>query len=350
MGIKELPACKDLTIISFEKFKKEKIAFDGLNWLYHSSSGILKEINKKDEKKFLSGNSKNLEKIEKFYNKEKIKILIIKKFIKINLLLLENEITPIWIWDEYNEKDKIDKLNTSIERKKNKEKNLKLFENLNIENIDIKKFLFLKKKTFNLSFNIIEEIKIFSKEIGLSNIFFSGEAEKLGSYLCINNIIKAFWSNDTDAYALGCKNIIKKITKKTFIISEYSNYVKNIGLNQEQFLDFCILLGTDYNPKILDASINKIKEYIKEYNTIENIFQNKDLKKLSFKKDFCNLNFEKIRKKFNFFDKKYEEFLNKLTFKGKKNINEIKMYKKHISIFDLDENKKLFILINDKKI
>ncbi|AYV85484.1 MAG: flap endonuclease 1-like [Satyrvirus sp.] len=62
-----------------------------------------------------------------------------------------------------------------------------------------------------------------------------------------NGVIDACQSDDMDMLPKGCGNVIQ-ITKNgavlQFLLPEI---LKKLELNYEQFVDFCILLGSDYN-------------------------------------------------------------------------------------------------------
>ena len=59
-----------------------------------------------------------------------------------------------------------------------------------------------------------------------------------------------------DTMAYGCPKLIRKCIdkscKRNDIISifDYSKIIKDLELNQEEFLDFCILCGCDYCPVV----------------------------------------------------------------------------------------------------
>lgn len=334
---------EETKFVSLNKFKGKFLGFDGLNYLHHICSGILKELNKDEKNNFLK---QNIENLNKDYNKDEIKISIIKKFIRINLILLNKEITPVWIWDGC---DKKDKEQTFKKRQENTKKNVKLLESYDCDNLKIDEFLELKRKSFKLSFSIIEEIKNFSIEIGLSNISYSGDAEILGSYLCQKDVIEAFWTNDTDAYALGCKKIIKYINDSTIKISESKTLLDNINLTEEQFLDFCILLGTDYNSEILNLEHYEIESWIRKHSTIENIFSHE--KQLFKNSEHLNLDLDKIREKFSLdnCDDKFKKIKKEdLNIDGTKDFNKVNLYN-NTEIFYLQENIQLLELITDDK-
>jgi flap endonuclease-1 len=92
------------------------------------------------------------------------------------------------------------------------------------------------------------------------------EAETLCAQLCINGLVDAVLSDDTDVLAYGTPVFISKIDYKTRTCRyiRYDNVLSEMGLTSEQFLDFCIMCGCDYNSRIPKVGpVNALKHIIK---------------------------------------------------------------------------------------
>src|SRR5690606_31872537 len=91
----------------------------------------------------------------------------------------------------------------------------------------------------------------------------SGEADDLMALLYKKGIIHACQTEDMDMLPKGCGNVIQ-ITKDGVIQYLLNEVLNKLGLDHKQFVDMCILLGSDYYntylPKIKPIDLyNKFK-------------------------------------------------------------------------------------------
>ena len=120
------------------------------------------------------------------------------------------------------------------------------------------------------------------------------EAEKTCAKLCIDGEVDAVLSEDTDVMAYGTPIFLSKIDTNTQTCVQIKNQklLDGLDLTPKQFLDHCIMCGTDYNPNIPRVGSNKAYKYIKEYGSIEAIQENSSL-------DTSVLNHVRVRELFN---------------------------------------------------
>jgi flap endonuclease-1 len=98
------------------------------------------------------------------------------------------------------------------------------------------------------------------------------EAETLCAQLCINGLVDAVLSDDTDVLAYGAPVFISKIDYKTRTCRyiQYDKVLTDMGLTSEQFLEFCIMCGCDYNSRIPKVGpVNALKQIVKFGNIDE---------------------------------------------------------------------------------
>ena len=117
------------------------------------------------------------------------------------------------------------------------------------------------------------------KEVGCLFIQAPGEAEKHCAEICYYNLCHAVISRDSDCLASLTPLII--IDTKLFgdmpcKIIKINKVLSNFQFTKEQFMDFCILLGTDYNKNIPLVGPVKSEYLIRKYKNIENIINNCD--------------------------------------------------------------------------
>lgn len=105
------------------------------------------------------------------------------------------------------------------------------------------------------------------------------EAEKFCSKLCIDGIVDAVLSEDTDIIAYGTPVFLSKIDTQQDCCIQVLNVeiLETLSLSQHQLIDLCIMSGTDYNDNIFRIGGNKAYSLIKEHNDIDGITKNTNL-------------------------------------------------------------------------
>lgn len=125
----------------------------------------------------------------------------------------------------------------------------------------------------------------------------SNEAEKMCSKLCIDNEVDAVLSEDTDTIAYGTPIFLSKIdtSKSTCVRIDYESLLSNLELTRDQFLDFCILCGTDYNSNMQGIGSVSAFKLIKAYGSLEEIERNTQY-------DTSVLNYRRVRELFTVYN------------------------------------------------
>jgi flap endonuclease-1 len=157
-------------------------------------------------------------------------------------------------------------------------------------------------KVTQIHFDILKELIV---KLNIQYIIADGEAEKLCSYLCINGIVDAVLSEDSDVLVYGTPIFIFRINlkKESITVINIDRLLNDISMNLLEFQDFCILCGCDYNSRIKiksknnkrDNGIGPVKAYnlIKKYRKLEYLENNEDL-------DLSSLNYKICRNIFTF--------------------------------------------------
>lgn len=100
------------------------------------------------------------------------------------------------------------------------------------------------------------------------------EADLVLSMLAKRGLIDGIMSYDTDMLPHGVKYLIRNINVETGYCDDVISskiLFRSLGLNYFEFIDLCIILGTDYNRRLPGCGIAKAYEFIKEYHSIEGI-------------------------------------------------------------------------------
>jgi 5'-3' exonuclease len=203
---------------------------------------------------------KNQEKEERIQAREKLKIKIeqlessLKKYIETDvldnelqlLLLKENEVSD-------DKSSKIETLQTIIDDKRRA-----------IINITPEDWAQLKR--------LLDAMNVSYYQAPL-------EAETMCADLCKRGIVAAALTDDTDVLAYGSTIVLSKIDiyNSTAIQTMYQDVLEALKLTEKQFLDLCIMCGTDYNKNIPRVGCLTAYKYISLYGSIEEIERQKGL-------------------------------------------------------------------------
>lgn len=129
-----------------------------------------------------------------------------------------------------------------------------------------------KNKYISLNTNDFNNIKIFLKLCNIQYITAMGEAELCCVKLNELNIVDFIYTKDTDVIALSCENILSELTINGNVKKiNMDNILKTLEISKENWLDICIMCGTDFNDNIYGIGPSRSLLYIKRYKKIENI-------------------------------------------------------------------------------
>jgi 5'-3' exonuclease len=118
----------------------------------------------------------------------------------------------------------------------------------------------------------IEDLKQLITKIGAKYIQAKGETEPLCYSLFKAGQIEAVISEDSDLLVYGVLNVILGYNMDgSCTLMNLVEILKDLEFTQQQFVDFCIMCGTDYNDNIRGIGPVKAKDLIYKYNTIENV-------------------------------------------------------------------------------
>ena len=127
--------------------------------------------------------------------------------------------------------------------------------------INIKGIEYYVKKMRNQLFSISPQDFATTKQLFdiLQVPYFNAplEAETMCSDLCIQGKVDAVLSEDTDVLAYGAPVFLTKMNtlNGTCIRVKHPELLENLGMTADEFLDFCIMCGTDYNKNIFKVAV-----------------------------------------------------------------------------------------------
>lgn len=218
------------------------------------------------------------------------------------------KIKPVYVFDGKPPKEKMDELHKrAIRRSRSweviqylesvylmKVSNTDLEEN-SIRNRVLTKIDELKKNSMVIDRKTKQSIKYLFEVMGVMYIDnMDMEADKAIGILYKNGEIDGVISEDNDMLVYGCKHLYRFYKTNSSHILEYNlEEIKNdLRVDDAQFLDLCILCGSDYYKKIKFKS--NLKNSVVAYYLIKKY---KNLEAIASEKNYIpeDLDFEKIR-------------------------------------------------------
>ena len=196
--------------------------------------------------------------------------------------LRSNGITPIYIFDGKPPPAK----NDTIEYRKNKkvEYKHKLAEcqgklsnsdNLSKEEQDeLKETIFkLKKKMIYVTKENIAQLKYFFDLLCVKYIQAEGEADNICSQLCKAGVVDLVLSDDMDLLVSGTTVLLRNFVISSNRITMYNvnSILNKLGFTRDQWVDFCIMCGSDYTHRIGGIGPKNSFKFLKQYGKIEDI-------------------------------------------------------------------------------
>ena len=131
-----------------------------------------------------------------------------------------------------------------------------------------------------------KKIKEICDVFGVPYFQSENEAETLCCRMCLNvkdkenkkKVPIGVISEDTDVLAYGANMLLcdLNISNGECNVIYLPSLLKSMEFSYHQFLDFCILSGTDYNNNIPGLGSVKCFELLKKYNSINDIYKNEE--------------------------------------------------------------------------
>lgn len=140
---------------------------------------------------------------------------------------------------------------------------------------DVVKF---EKRLVRVTRHHNDDVKKLLRLMGLPVIESPSEAEAQCAQLAKEGLVYAVATEDMDALTFGAPRLIRQLSSGTGDKVKEMDLAKaltGLQLNQEQFIDLCILMGCDYCDSIKGVGPKKGLDLIRKFSTIENILREK---------------------------------------------------------------------------
>lgn len=131
----------------------------------------------------------------------------------------------------------------------------------------------LRNQVVYVSSNEIQESKDYLQMLNIPTMDSPCEAETLCAYLCIHGYVDGVLSNDTDVLAYGTPLFVSRFQMKTetILCIRIEDILTTLNWTYEQFRDFCIMCGTDYNYNIHRVGMETSYYAINQHKSIDEI-------------------------------------------------------------------------------
>lgn len=201
--------------------------------------------------------------------------------------LVEQGIKPVYVFDGKPPNLKGGELAKRAERRDETQKLLQAAEEAgNAE--DIEKF---NRRLVKVTKEHAEEAKQLLQLMGIPYIDAPCEAEAQCAALVKAGKVFATATEDMDALTFGCNILLRRLTfseARKMPVQEFhfDKVLEDLGLNHDEFIDLCIMLGCDYTSSIKGVGPKRAIELIKTHRSLEKIVENLDTKKFSIPEDW----------------------------------------------------------------
>lgn len=302
MGIKSVNAIVKkyapdaFRLCSLIHFNQYRMAIDAYGWIIHTGSAISRRV--------ISKMKDPTEDIDRSQILDTLKIACIKFLIK----MCEYGVTVVWCWDGKSDPDKKDCLE---KRKADREKSMASIDEaraefeakheLEITAEDIQALAKKRSQEKVIGREEIGYIRDLVEGLGFPSIEAIADGERLCAALSVEGLVLGVWSQDTDNYALGTKMMVTSFkggqdeNGHPMMEVIYPHMIcDGIGCTPEQWRDFCICLGCDFNKNMKGVAGGKLWKLYEKYR--EN-FSIETIEQYETKHDVTPLKYQMCREK-----------------------------------------------------
>lgn len=191
---------------------------------------------------------------------------------------LDSKISNLeYLIDKYNSSGEIDEELIKIYEENSKSEKVSLLKINKKQQFSIKIIEDYLNKIKSQAISITKDDIVLIKQLfdilNIPYIQAPGEAESYCSYMCVNGLVDGVASEDTDVLAYGTPIFITKInvSQETCVEIRFDKLIELMELSKSQFVDLCIMCGTDYNTNIKGIGPDKSYKLLKTHVSIEEI-------------------------------------------------------------------------------
>lgn len=260
--------------IPLSHFKNTRVAIDGNNWIHTSAYRAITTVVELTDL-YLRDISRT--RIEREMERNVIDFAV--SFMRFG-------ITPVFVFDGPSP---VEKAKTREARQKAKTKindRIKVLTDkirscesrFLVSEVDMKELRSRICQSDLIDSGLIRSVKTLLELSGVPVVYSTTEGEKLCAQLAIENEVSIVWSTDSDNWMFGTPLTLKGKSGQrgddfspiyTVVVREL--ILETLCLESEEFVDFCIMCGLDYNDNFPGVGPVKAFDLIKEHRSIDRI-------------------------------------------------------------------------------
>lgn len=185
---------------------------------------------------------------------------LIENMTKLVKMFVINNITPIFIFDGKPPDEKLQTLH--LRRQRRREASFQCGEMMekiqsgNADEEDLNKYERLRQESTRITRDKIQLVKTLLSSFGIEYYVALGEADELCASMVISGHCWGCVSDDMDMFVYGCNNIVRNvdISTNTANVYDLGIILYELNISYPNFKQVCILAGTDYNNKLVEAA------------------------------------------------------------------------------------------------
>lgn len=126
-------------------------------------------------------------------------------------------------------------------------------------------------RAYNLSFTHTEVtgIQDLLRLLGFCVIQADYDGEALCAYLSANGQVDCVLSNDSDVFFFGATRVLFRFTDDGAYCIETTKLLNAMGLSREQFVNLCLLCGTDFNDSVRGVGFCRAYATVQQYPRLD---------------------------------------------------------------------------------
>ena len=129
----------------------------------------------------------------------------------------------------------------------------------------------LKSQVISLTYEDFQTMKTLLDIFGIPYTTAAGEGEFLCAALNRHGLVDAVMTADTDALPCLAPTVINKVVDGYFQVVSLHDILSVMRLDEKQFVDLCIMCGTDFNPNIQRIGPMSSYDLILRHKSIDKI-------------------------------------------------------------------------------
>ena len=170
--------------------------------------------------------------------------MLIEGIYQLTMMLLENRVTPIYIFDGPPPPEKADVIQ---QRRHEREEAHTKYEEMKALN-DIKKMKMYKRRSTRIKRSEVDSVKELLTLMGVTWCQASGEADQLCAYYMKTQQAWACMSEDTDLLVYGCERVLRYVSifYGTSVLYDVPKILELLDMSLGDFQSICIAAGSEY--------------------------------------------------------------------------------------------------------